>query len=330
METSHLHAASVQPKLALSRHLTFPHHRSGWAYVLEALKPLLKPDGVILDPFIEATFCWDLEKNVSSGELPYRRDWIAFIHNPPGIPEWHEYDSAPQFVFNLPAWRESMPHCRGIYVFSKTMCDWVQERLDVPVAAVIHPTEPVDQIFSFEQFLANPVRRIIQVGAWLRRLHSIALLKVTSLRKTLLSPRPAPDPHLESLLRREAEHEPAAKIADWTSVEFLAYQSPADFDTMLSRNIVFLDLYDTVVNNTVLECIARRTPVLCNRLPALEELLGADYPLFFSDLEEAALKAEDLACIEKACQHLARIPMDLFSQSRFRDEIAESEIYRSL
>ena len=35
--------------------------------------------------------------------------------------------------------------------------------------------------------------------------------------------------------------------------------------------------------------------MVCNRLPSLVELLGADYPLFFSDLEEAASKADDLA-----------------------------------
>jgi len=320
-----------QPKLTLSRHLTFPHHRSGWAYVLEALTPLLKPGGVLLDPFIEATFCWDLAKNMESGELPYGKPWVCFIHNPPGIPEWHEYDSAPQCIFDLPAWRDSMPHCRGIYVFSETMAAWVREKLDVSVAAVVHPSEPAEKLFSFDEFLANPMRRIIQVGSWLRRLHSIALLKVTSLRKTLLAPRPAADdPHLQALLKREAEHEPAARNADWTSVEFLAYQAHGDYDRLLSNNIVFLDLYDTIVNNTVLECIVRRTPVLCNRLPALEELLGHDYPFFFSDLAEAAQKADDLALIKKASQYLSNIPVDLFSLARLRKAIAESEIYRKL
>lgn len=325
METPH-----AQPKLSLSRHLTFPFHRSGWAYALDALKPLLKPGGVVLDPFIEATFCWDLEKNEQSGELPYRSDWVAIIHNPPGIPLWHEYESAPQSIFNLPAWRNSMPKCRGIYVFSETMRSWVRQRLNVPVQAVVHPTEPVSQFFTMEKFLANPARRIVQIGAWLRRLHSISQLKVVTLKKTLLSPRPTPDPHLESLLRREAANDPAARNADWSSVEFLSYQSSGDYDSLLSNNLVFLDLYDTVVNNTIIECIVRRTPVICNRLPSLEEQLGRDYPLFFSDLEEAAAKAEDLPLIEKAHQHLSAIPTQIFSQANFRDSVVQGEIYRSL
>lgn len=323
-------ASRTSPKLSLFRPRTFSYHRSGWAYALDALQPLLKPDGVLLDPFIEATFCWDLEENEESGELPFRSDWVAFVHNPPGIPEWHDFDSAPQSIFQLPAWRRSMPHCRGIYVFSETMRSWTAQRLEVPVEAVIHPTEPSIRVFTMENFMANPAQRIIQVGSWLRRLHSIAILKVATLRKTLLSPRPVPDPRLEFLLRREVAHDPQARIADWSSVETMAFQSAEDYDRLLSENIVFLDLYDTVVNNTVIECIVRRTPVLCNRLPSLVEYLGADYPLFFSDLKEAGAKAEDLSLIEKAHLHLAKLPVQTFSQAGFCDSIATGAIYGSL
>jgi hypothetical protein len=330
MESPADHAGKPEPKLSLARHLTFPHHRSGWAYALESLQPLLKPDGVTLDPFIEASFCWDLEKNEQAGILPYRRDWIAIIHNPPGIPRWHEYESAPQSVFQLPAWQESQPTCLGIYVFSESMCDWLRDQTPIPAAAVVHPTEPPEHSFSMDAFLANPARRIVQVGSWLRKLHSIALLKTSTLGKTLLAPRRMPDPHLDALLRREAANEPAARNADWSTVEFLAYQSPGDYDRLLSNNIVFLDLYDTIVNNTIIECIVRRTPVLCNRLPSLVELLGQGYPLFFSDLDEAAAKADDLALIGRAHEYLSRFPVQAFSPENFRESITRAEFYRKL
>lgn len=329
-QTPEARAIRPLPKLSLVRPRTFDYHRSGWAYVLEALQPLLKPGGVALDPFIEATFCWDLQTNLTTGELPYRRDWVAILHNPPGIPHWHDFDSAPQSIFSQPAWRESLPWCRGIYVFSETMRCWTAQRTDLPVEAIIHPTEPAELEFTLERFLANPVRRIIQVGSWLRRLHSIALLKVSTLRKTLLSPRPAPDPRLDFLLRREAAHDPQARNTDWSSVEIVAFQTHHDYDRLLSENLVFLDLYDTVVNNTVIECIVRRTPVLCNRLPSLVEYLGSDYPLFFSDLKEAAATAEDRSLIEKAHRHLAKIPVQTFSQASFRASLAGGAIYGSL
>ncbi len=329
LKAPELESVSQPPKLTLLRHLNFAHHRSGWAYAMDALAPLFKPNGVTLDSFIESTFCWDLQECERSGKVPFRNDWVAFVHNPPGIPEWHQYRSAPQVIFNSPAWRKSQRYCRGLFTFSKTMCSWLRYRVDVPVALTVHPTGPPDRCFSMEEFLANPARRIIQVGAWLRRLHSIALLKV-KMKKALLSPRPAPDPRFELLLGHEALHDPAARNADWSSVERLAYHSAADYDQLLTNNIVLLDLYDTVVNNTILECIVRRTPLVCRRLPALEELLGPDYPLFFSDLEEAAAKVDDLPSIEKAHQHLLTIPQNHFSQRNFRDSVANSDIYRNL
>ena len=51
-------------------------------------------------------------------------------------------------------------------------------------------------------------------------------------------------------------------------------------------NIAFLDLYDSSVNNAVIECIVRNTPVLVNKIPPIVELLGPNYPFYFNDLNE--------------------------------------------
>ena len=59
-----------------------------------------------------------------------------------------------------------------------------------------------------------------------------------------------------------------------------------EYDDILSKNIVFVDLFDASANNTVLECIIRNTPIIINRLPAVVEYLGAEYPLYFNNLEQ--------------------------------------------
>jgi len=110
----------------------------------------------------------------------------------------------------------------------------------------------------------------------------------------------------------------------------MPYQGSAEYDELLSRNIVFLDLYDTVVNNTVLECIVRSTPIVCNRLPALIELLGPDYPLFFTTLEEASDLLERLDLLELAHYHLQTLPKYSLSQSHFRSSLVRGGIYQSL
>ena len=41
------------------------------------------------------------------------------------------------------------------------------------MTALVHPTESPTLRFDLERFLANPDKRIVQVGWWLRRLASI-------------------------------------------------------------------------------------------------------------------------------------------------------------
>ena len=308
----------------------FPHHRSGWGYAMDALNPVLRARGVVFDTFIESTFCWQLEQNRSSGFLPYTGNWVGFVHNPPGIPVWHEYHSAPQVIFQQPLWRESLRTCRGLFTFSETMANWMRERVPVPVAALIHPTEFTDQMFDIQHFLAQDTPRIVQVGAWLRRVNSIALLPVRRLRRTCLIPSENGELQLWNLIARERENEPAALNADWSTVDILQRLKPADFDALLSRNIVFLDLYDSTVNNTVIECIVRATPIVCNRLPALVEMLGPNYPLFFTSLDEAAAKAEDMKLIEETAAYLRALPKEVFTGEYFAGSVTSSELYRSL
>lgn len=320
---------TLVPKFSLTGPLHFPHHRSGWGYAMRALAPLLRADGVLLDSFLEDTFCWSLEPNEKSGVLPYRRPWAGFLHNPPGIPDWQETDSSPQHILSLPSFQASLPACRGLYTFSATMRHWLAARVEVPVEALLHPTECPAQGFEWARFLAQERPRIVQVGAWLRRIHSIASLPATRLRKSCLMAR-RDAAHLAEMIRLELAHEPAACRADWSAVEVLAYLDAAAFDDLLCESVVFLDLYDTVVNNTVVECIVRGTPLLCNRLPALEELLGADYPLFFDSLEEAGRKADDFDRIRAAGEHMRAIPKETFTGEAFARQIAAGAIYRSL
>jgi beta-1,4-mannosyl-glycoprotein beta-1,4-N-acetylglucosaminyltransferase len=59
-----------------------------------------------------------------------------------------------------------------------------------------------------------------------------------------------------------------------------------EYDELLSKNIVFIHLFDAAANNTVLECIIRNTPIIVNRIEAVVEYLGEDYPLYFNELSE--------------------------------------------
>jgi hypothetical protein len=103
------------------------------------------------------------------------------------------------------------------------------------------------------------------------------------------------------------------------------------YDRMLQENIVFLDLYDASANNAVVECIARATPLLVNRIPPVVEYLGADYPFYFDSLEEAAAKALDFDLVQRTHEYLLTCPTRArLSPTAFLAEFRASEVYQHL
>jgi len=322
-----------EPKLNLLDRAVCTHHRTGWAYAIDALTPLFAASGsgIVLDPMVDRRFGRLREDALQRGQLPYQRPWIGVIHCPPSIPGWACHEYAPAQYFESPTWREGLPHCRGLITLSTRMAHWLRGHLDVPVLAVKHPTPVASVRFDYNRFASNPNHRIIHVGWWLRRFASFHHLRVRSLRKALLLPfaDEATRDRILPVIERDIQHHGAPPLREW-NVEVLDYQSHDSYDRLLSENLVFLHLYDTVANNAILECIARHTPLLVNRLPDAEEYLGSDYPLFFGDLDEAARKAEDMTLIREAHQYLRELPKDDLTAEYFRNAITGSALYERL
>ncbi|MGA2118373.1 MAG: hypothetical protein ABSH56_26920 [Bryobacteraceae bacterium] len=317
-------------KLRINRPVTREEHRSGWRYALEALAPLCAADGILVDSFIERNFGWDLEQARATAAIPYREPWVGFLHNPPNIPRWHEYYSAPQVMMELPEWRQSIGQCRGLITLANWMADWLRERTSVPVISLVHPTEIPALKFQWERYRENPRPKIVQVGWWLRRLHSIYQLSAPGLVRAILNPVGASrQAEFRRVMEREGVELGLAGVPR-DGVEHLPYLDAGGFDRLLSENLVFLDLFDSVCNNTVIECVVRETPVLINRLPCVEEYLGQEYPLYFSNLAEAGRITADKGRLLAAHRHLHALPKEPYTPEYFRRTLAESRIYRSL
>ena len=84
----------------------------------------------------------------------------------------------------------------------------------------------------------------------------------------------------------------------------------------MSRSVVFLDLYDAIANNAVVECISRQTPILVNPIDSVVEYLGKDYPFYYYSLDEAAEKLEDDDLIQETSDYL-QSRQSLVSNSKF-------------
>ena len=266
----------------------FGQHRSGWPYALRLLSRLHTPRGIMLDSFIERTFCWQ-----PGGPTANLKPWIGVIHIPPKVPVWFQSEQSNDFIFESQEWKKSLPYCRGLFTLSEYHRKHLQQRLPVPLASLTHPTETPKLKWSWERFRANPEKKIVQVGWWLRKLHTIFMLPTQSYKKIFLRITHA---DLNILLKKEREiliREGTFHDRMYETAQSVTFMPNADYDRLLAENIVIVNLYDSSANNTVIECIVRNTPILVNPIEPIVEYLGPDYPLYFSSLEEAAAKAEN-------------------------------------
>ena len=340
--------------------MTFKCHRSGWNFALNALRPLHNSRGILFDGFIESNFAWRhrqegvrspevLEKmkrentfdrlatSEEKGITPYTTPWVGFVHNPQDMPAWLHYQESPQSIFAKDIWKRSLPYCIGLFALSEHTAKWLREQTGKTVSSLIHPTEIPELQFDFKRFRSNPRKKIVQIGWWLRRLNAIYELPIArgnplKYEKIRLVPIfvAHANEYLRGLMKKEIELYALNMDPIFSSNTREVQHLPDDrYDELLSENMAFVELYDMGASNTIVECIARATPLLINPLPAVVEYLGEDYPMYFRSLREAAGKALDLDLINdthiylKNCETRTKLGAEHFLRT-FR----KSEVYQ--
>ena len=108
-----------------------------------------------------------------------------------------------------------------------------------------------------------------------------------------------------------------AIVSNDESVEVLDYKDAEEYNKLLSRNIVFLNLIDCSSINTVIECIVRNTPLLVNKHPALEEILGEKYPGFYGTFLEACHILSSEKKIRRIFEYLVDLDKSSFHLEAF-------------
>jgi hypothetical protein len=113
---------------------------------------------------------------------------------------------------------------------------------------------------------------------------------------------------------------------DFNSVLMTYTKTFQEYDNILSENIVFVDLFDASANNTLLECIVRNTPIIINKLPAVVEYLGENYPLYFNNLDEANELLLNNELLLKSHNYLKSMDKTEFSIDNFIKKIMSIKI----
>lgn len=284
-------------------------HRSGWQYVVEHMKMYHNPNGIIFDSYLDKTFGWNLDFHVATGVLPIRKPWTGVFHHTPDV----EYDKNNlTSIINLDVFKKSLKYCTGLIVLSKYLRDWLSQYVSVPIKVAYHPTELIVPAWEMEKWTENKDKKIVQVGAWMRDPFGIySLTPPKGIRKCALKGKQMNNYYpsetflsdFKSTLCKCATVTPTCCICRQSTnkfivglyddiedrlkkVEMIDTLENEDYDDLLNQNIVFIKLVDASACNTIIECIARNTPILVNRLPAVIEYLGENYPLYYESLDD--------------------------------------------
>lgn len=324
-------------KINIRGQISYNHHRSGWEYVLNMLSEYHRDDATVFDTWLERSFAWQKNQNFQLRLIPYREPWIGVFHNPPNIPSWFADNATPYAMIQSKEFQESLPTCKGIYVLSDYHGDFLKCFLKtVPIETLYLPTEIPALKFSFSEFIANKNKKVVNIGWWSRKLSSIYQLesdpniyqKIRLLPATISAPFNVVElvTNIETSFRK-------SELGDSVlhSVIDVRHMSNDEYDELLSKNIVFLDLYDVSANNVIVECMARGTPILINPLPAVIEYLGEDYPFYFTTMGEAAKKLQDQSLIKDTSDYLTTSGVvEKVTGEFFLKTLKNGEIWKSL
>lgn len=161
-------------------------HRSGWKYVYDAIEPYHSDASahMLLDLYVDRTFHWKRDIYREIGVIPYTRPWVGFIHHTFDT-EFSDYNN--HALLQCPEFIQSLAHCRGLIVLSKTLQTQFLEHFQeataiqltepVPIFALVHPTEMNIATFQYSAFLNNPDKKLLHIGGWMRNIFSFYQLK---------------------------------------------------------------------------------------------------------------------------------------------------------
>ena len=287
------------------------YHRSGWPFAVAAMQGIHSGRAsLLLDDFVEQTWIY------SGRQEPIREPWAGIFHHPPNPPQWTRPQDRLDQLHTLPGFAESMPQLRLAICLSQYVADWIGANWNVPTAVVKHPTEVPETKWQPAAWLAH--RRLVQCGWYLRNVRLIHQIETSCERTRLMAGRPVMMEH-EGNCRREFGSRQEFKPADVLELDWI---ENAGFDFLLGRSVVCMEVLDAAANNVTIECLARNTPLIVNRHPAVVEYLGPEYPLYFDDHRQIAGMIEDADLILSGHEYLTRADKSFLTAAAFRDGVA--------
>jgi polysaccharide pyruvyl transferase WcaK-like protein/uncharacterized protein YjhX (UPF0386 family) len=336
-------------------------HRSGWQFIVNNIVIQLNnndkiKEPLIIDTYIDKTFHWNKEFYSSKGIIPYRTKWIGFIHH-----TYSDHNNNYNCIelFKDKTFITSLHECKALIVMTTYLSNQIKQSLKklglthVNVHTILHPTEITDVTFTWDNFMNNENKQIVQIGNWLRDVFAIyrvtlpssSIIKEKAILRNKNSEKYFPpfnflnnlyqelndnnnnndypiidicrnafnNMHIKGLYQHIVEMEESVRCID--------FLDNSEYDNLLSKNIIFLHLIDASACNTLIECVVRNTPIVINPIPPVVEILGKDYPLYYKNYYEASKILDNPNLIKQGHDYLKAMPKEQLDINTFINQL---------
>uniref|UniRef100_A0A914UQB0 Glycoside hydrolase family 5 domain-containing protein n=1 Tax=Plectus sambesii TaxID=2011161 RepID=A0A914UQB0_9BILA len=294
------------------------HHKNAFTSSIDALRNKLGNDNaeVLFIPAVEQFMC-------DSQATPVQ-PWIGIIH---GVIDSNEHFYVPDLrkLCTQQRYQPWLRQCRGLITLTTDQAQFLkanlQDKYGMPIVSVKYPFTAIERSLTATKSTAAEIWKstgsvdVYFIGSFDRDFQHFFQAQL-------------PDGARKALL-----------LGDWRAQlitipdDVIRAERATDdeYERILSESVVFLSLKQGgAANTTVLECIARNTPIIAPRVASVEEYLGKDYPLFY---EQGALDFQHILTpdrIEKAATYLRSMDKTSLAADHFIDSIEKSTVLASL
>lgn len=275
-------------KFKPSFNLSIFEHRGGWKSILQHLidNNFYNNDSNFeFFDILEFKFMWNPDNTFRC-----HNKWAGIVHCTPNTPDFLNLCNINN-LFTNEKFIESLENCVLIitltsYISNFLECKFNEMNKNIPIYTLKYPVDTNNiKLFDFDNYINNDDKKLIQIGQQLRKVTSIYLVNVNNFKKIWLTGTRNLDA-CKQKLHEEINFFNFDKNILNNQVDMYYTNTFEEYDDLLSKNIVFIDLFDAGANTVILECIIRNTPVIVNKLPPIIEYLGENYPLYFDNLND--------------------------------------------
>lgn len=300
-------------------------HRGGWKHVIQNLifNDIVTDNShnntILLIDNVSKYFLWDKRDTI-------KQSWVGIVHITPQTPPYLP-NIRTESLFSCNNFINSLSSCKYLITLSDYLRQELRKHVSINLKTIKHPIDLTSMPkFNIHKFKQNNNIKVVQLGQQLRYVHTI--YKLRSDYEKVWMPGRTDMPFLEYLLENECGYYGVSiNDAEKQSTKIVYTESFDEYDNMLLSNILVMNLINSSANNAVLELLCSNTPCFVNRLPAIEEYLGVNYPMYFTKLEEIEyyLRKENqsqlFSKIEETSIYLNDLKKSDISYDHFNSEI---------